>query len=161
MKKWLLSVLTAAFLFVSSPALGQGVEYVGNMRLQGWEYMTSSGSVTLQWDVVTGIPDVWYEIRVIMFDKEPNTTYAAGITSETSILILRPRSGHFRFEVRACRYSDCHCEPDSNADPCTDDRSGWAQSTNPAHGATDLDGDGVYEPMGWWVYWKTPPPIIN
>jgi hypothetical protein len=119
--------------------------------------MDSTGSVTLAWDAIpaNGITDpIWYDVRVIMFDKSPETAYAIGLTTLTDMEILRPRSGHFRFEVRACRYSDCHCEPDSNSDICEDDRSDWAQSTDP----TQATVDGVA--MGWWVYFKTPPPII-
>jgi hypothetical protein len=144
--KILLLLATSALLFLSTPAMGIG---------PGYEYMIDSPSVTLQWDA---IPEAAaYRIRVIMFDKVPETTYATGITTESSMPILRPRSGHFRFEAQACRLADC-----SVVDPAVpeNDLSDWARSDDVLHGVTDLDGDGTYEPMAWWVYWKTPPPIV-
>jgi hypothetical protein len=145
--KALILLATSALLLLSTPAMGIG---------PGYEYMIDSPSVTLQWDAVPVAAA--YRIRAVMFDKVPETTYATGITTENSIPILRPRSGHFRFEVQACRLTDC-----SVVDPAVpeDDLSDWARSDDVLYGVTDLDGDSTYEPMAWWVYWKTPPPIFN
>jgi hypothetical protein len=123
--------------------------------MQGNEYFNSTGKITMQWDSVPQA--LGYNIRVIMFDKSPETTYAIGHTTETQMEILRPRSGHFRFEAQACKFADCSCTDDTGATPendCPLDRSNWAQSTNPAQASVDGAA------MGWWVYFKTPAPII-
>jgi hypothetical protein len=149
MFKWVMALVIGLALFSFSTVAS------AQTGMQGYEYFNSTGRVTLQWDL---IPEaLGYNIRVIMFDKAPETTYAMGQTSNNQMEILRPRSGHFRFEAQACRFADCSCTDNTGATPendCPIDKSLWAQSTDP----TQATVDGVA--MGWWLYWKTPPPII-
>lgn len=125
-------------------------------HLTGREYIVSAATVSVAWDLVPIAAG--YEARLALFMKEPVTYYALARIpgTENNITFYQPRAGHFRAEVRACRFADCHCEPDANlADDCANDLSAWAESTNKAE--AQVDG----EPMAWWIYWKVPKPILE
>lgn len=136
---WRIVLLAAMLFFFTTNAAA------ATTRKIGAEY-TSDDKITVAWDPSDGA--VGYEVKLVMDDKTPVTEYALGRTSETQITIMRPRAGHFTAYVRA--YKDAVCQ----APPCDPPRlySTWSESTDEAVGT--VDG----QPMGWWIYFKVPPP---
>lgn len=126
--------------------------------LIGAEYIVSNATVTVQWDLVSIA--LAYEARLTMFDKDPITYFALARIpgNENSVVFTRPRAGHFRAEVRACRFADCHL---ADPDKPEDDLSRWAESTNKGDACVDELNDGNCVPMAWWIYWEVPPPILE
>ncbi len=120
--------------------------------VDGREYIISNATVTVQWDLVSIANG--YEARLTLFLKDPITYFALARIpgNENSIVFTRPRAGHFRAEVRACRFADCHLTDPGKPE---DDLSRWAESTN----KDDASVDGI--PGAWWIYWKVPKPILE
>ena len=103
----------------------------------GTMYFGSEQVVTIAWDAVSGA--IGYEVQLVMFDKEPVTTIAKANTSETSIQLLRPRSGQFIVKVRSWNWKVKDVEKQF---------SEWATSDDPTYAT--VDG----QPSGWWISWK-------
>jgi len=96
----------------------------------------SSQSVTVAWDPVAEATS--YEVRVVWQGSSGNKlVYDKGSTTATQLIVERPRTGHFMFEVRACNDVGC---------------SEWSQSINPECATVD----GVAR--GWRVYFEMPAP---
>lgn len=119
MRKWL--VIIAAVMMLGLTTL-DGRMYV----------IPANEAVTLAWGASQGATR--YEYRLVMFDKTPETFFSEGETTGTQVVISRPRTAHFRAEVRACN------------DECSE----WSKSTDPTRAT--VDGT----PMGWWLWWKVP-----
>lgn len=106
---------------------------------QAWIYETDNPAITVAWDPVEGATS--YEVKTI--SKYPVQEWVASVTGTTATL-ARPRSGLFRFGVRAC-----------NPDGCSD----WSFSDGPAAKLTRLDGVEVNQ--SWGVFWRLSPVIIH
>lgn len=101
----------------------------------GTEYMVDEDTVTFAWDAVLDANK--YEVKVIWIDPTDPFEYDLEYTTDTQMVITRPRTGHLVFAVRACNDDEC---------------SEWFKSTD--IGKATVDG----EPGVWRVYWKVPPP---
>jgi len=127
MKKLLtIIIITCSLLFtpisINCQTYRDGVEYV------------KTDDITFAWD---GDPAATrYEVIATWIDPTNEFEYDLGETTETQIIISRPRTGHFMFKVRACNTT------------CSE----WSESTDPT--VATVDG----QPKGWWVFWKVPPP---
>ena len=105
----------------------------GLEKKEGVTYITDTETITIGWDASVGATN--YEFQVETLFRKPITLYANGNTTELTVPIKRPRTGHFRFMVRACNNGNC---------------SDWAVSDNALHGMVDGEN------KAWWVYWKPP-----
>jgi len=92
------------FLICSGSILSvwEGVEYV------------STDNITLAWDPSEGATT--YEVRMLWVDQDPPLEVSVGETSETQMVIQKPRNGHFVIQVRACNDGGCS-EWSSTSDP--------------------------------------------
>lgn len=109
---------------------------------QAWIYETDNPTVTLAWDVVEGA--AYYELKTIA--KYPVQEWSRTVVTTTAV-INRPRTGLFRFAVRAC--------PASGTGNCSD----WAYSDGPTAQLTKVDGQVVNQP--WGIFWRLSPVIIK
>jgi hypothetical protein len=98
-----------------------------------------NGKPTVAWtDTQTGI--TYYEIRLIGIKVNlqevifPSETLTMSTREKE---LIRPRSGDFKVQVRACNATQC---------------SEWADSKDPKYAT--VNG----QPMGWIIKWKVPPP---
>lgn len=127
-------VICASLLF-SILASAQGA----SVLWQAWIYETDSPTISVAWDPVEGATS--YEVRTIA--KYPAQEWSVTVT-ETTATLARPRSGLFRFAVRAC-----------DAEACSD----WSYSDGPGAKLTRLDGQDVNQ--AWGVFWRLSPVIIK
>lgn len=111
---------------------------LGGLLLMGaktWDflvYVLDTPTVKVAWDPSEGATR--YDWRLIWIDPSLEFEQLSGSVSGSPVEIPRPRSGHFRVEVRACNDAGC---------------SDWAVSTVSGY------------PKPWIVYWKLPPPVIG
>lgn len=98
-----------------------------------------NGKPTVAWtDTQTGV--TYYEIRLIGIKQNlqevifPSETLTMSTREKE---LIRPRSGNFKVQVRACNASKC---------------SEWADSKDPEYAT--VNG----QPMGWIITWKVPAP---
>lgn len=126
-------VLAALLLFILGTAQGASVLW------QAWIYETDNPTIIVAWDPVEGAER--YEVKTIA--KHPAQEWAVTVTGTTATLI-RPRSGLYRFAVRAC-----------DAETCSE----WSFSDGPGAKLTRLDGVDVNQ--AWGVFWRLSPVIIQ
>lgn len=128
MKKLLTTLLLIGLLifnpiFINGQTFREGVEYV------------KTDDIIFAWDISSEASR--YEVIATWIDPTNEFEYDLGETTNTQITVSRPRTGHFKFKVRACSDSEC---------------SEWSESTDPTKATVDS------QPKGWWVFWKVPPP---
>jgi len=99
----------------------------------------SDDCIKVSWDSVADADD--YEVKIVWIDPENECEYYIGMTTETSITIDRPRTGHFKVMVRSHKKVD-------GVDYYSEV---WASSDDPEY--STVDG----EKMGWIVFFKVPP----
>lgn len=90
-----------ALLFTIQPvtiALGGPTVWDGIM------YVTQN-QIILAWDPCPGATR--YEVRGLWIDQDPPLILELGQTSDTQMVIQKPRVGHWVFEVRACNEGGC------------------------------------------------------
>jgi hypothetical protein len=98
-----------------------------------------NGKPTVAWtDTQAGI--TYYEIRLIGIKQNlQEVIFPSEILTMSTRQkeLIRPRSGNFKVQVRACNATQC---------------SEWSDSKNPAYAT--VNG----QPMGWIITWKVPKP---
>lgn len=145
----LLAVIALWFVFAgaSGPASMSAPQdlYVKSVRVdqvdpfvarKGCEYQIQGDRIGVQWDPSPGASH--YEVKLIMFDKDPVTEWDLGTTTDTRIMIKAPMAGHFKWAVRAV---------DESGNVTT-----WAETTDPLQAMVDGEN------MAWWVLIKPLPP---
>ena len=134
---FLLALILAGSIQAIEPVIG--VEYLLNPSgiriLEGAEY-TSAEKGTVAWDCVPEA--IYYEVKIVWLDPTIPIEYALGQVTQCQIEVLKPRTGHFKAMVRACKTPDL----------CSD----WADSTNKEYASVN----GIS--CGWWIFWKQAPP---
>ncbi|MBW2024361.1 MAG: fibronectin type III domain-containing protein [Deltaproteobacteria bacterium] len=89
--------------------------------------------ITFAWDPSQGAD--YYEVQALWIDPTSGPViYDLGQTSDTQMEIMKPRTGHFYFRVRACNEAGC---------------SDWSESIDP-------EKTQIGKPFR--VYFKTAPP---
>jgi len=132
-RAFLVSIILALLLLPAGKALGASVLW------QAWIHETDDAAITVAWDPVEGATN--YEVKTIA--KYPAQEWTVSVVG-TQATLPRPRTGLFRFAVRAC-----------NADGCSD----WAYSDGPAAAVAMADGQTLTRP--WGVFWRLSPVIIE
>ena len=119
-------------LFLAMPCLAEIKEWDTTL------YIVNDPSITVAWDC--NLPEArttsHYDVYITMEDKEPNTTYQVGTTTECQMIIPQPRAGHFFITVNACNFTACQGATSKNDQITT---KGFTK--------------------GWRIYWKVAPPI--
>lgn len=132
-RAFLVSIIFALLLLPAGKALGASVLW------QAWIYETDNPSIAVAWDPVEGATG--YEVKTL--GKYPEQEWTVAVADPQAVL-PRPRTGLFRFAVRAC-----------NADGCSD----WAYSDGPTALVAMADGQTLTRP--WGVFWRLSPVIIR
>ena len=130
MKKLLLVLL---FSFLLSFPVNALTRFIGAV------YWISTDTVKIAWDPVENVQK--YEVKLVWLDPDTPFEYNLGFTTDTYMVITRPRVGHFKAMVRSCRV-----DPDGTEVFSTD----WADSTNAKYAT--VDG----EPKPWILFFKVP-----
>lgn len=73
---------------------GVDVVYKGEMHV-------SPDQVPIAWDAPDDSRVTHYEIRILWLDQNPPMIINLGETTETQAIIERPRTGHFKIQVRS------------------------------------------------------------
>lgn len=111
-----------------------------DVTTSGWEkkdYVTYFGttdkSITCKWSLVDNANG--YQVEVLHVERNSITKIIEEDSTDNTVEINFPRSGHYIIRVRAC-----------GDFPTCENASTWAESTDP--NIADVDG----QPKGWWVY---------
>lgn len=134
-RAFLVSIILAMLILPAGKALGASVLW------QAWIYETDNQTITVAWDSVEGAER--YEVKLV--SKYPTQEWVQNVVGTTATF-ARPRSGLFRFSVRACSPA---------ADPTCSD---WTDSDGPNARLTQLDGQMVNKP--WGIFWRLASPVI-
>jgi len=134
-RAFLIATILALLLLPAGKALGASVLW------QAWIYETDNQTITVAWDSVEGAER--YEVKLV--SKYPTQEWVQTVVGTTATF-TRPRSGLFRFAVRACRVT---------TNPACSD---WADSDGPTAQLTQLDGQMVNKP--WGIFWRLASPVI-
>ena len=108
-------------------------------------YFTSDPTVKIAWDAVSEA--VGYEVRLVMFQPTPITTYPVVECSGTSIVLSKPRTGSFLVQARSWNWK--------STEGGEKQYSEWAVSDDIQYATVD----GQAAP--WWVNWLVGMPIID
>ena len=134
MIKTFLILITLVLLFpLAGKAMGALVLW------QAWIYETDNSTITVAWDPADGATG--YEVKTIA--KYPDQEWTVSVTEPQAVL-PRPRTGLFRFAVRAFNSYGC---------------SDWAYSDGETASVTRADGRTQTRP--WGVFWRLSPVIIK
>lgn len=111
---------------------------------QGVIHFTDDPTITLAWSESEGAID--YDVKVAWIDPTMAHEYFIETTTGLQSVIPRPRTGHFKFMVKACNIAD------DETRQCSE----WADSTITTCVAPDPI-DNVQR--AFIAYWKVPKPI--
>lgn len=126
---WMKRIISALFLVLLVCGVGRA-EIIATWP--GTMYV-SPDQVTVSWSAPDDARVTHYEVEAVWIDQDPGQVIELGTTTENSMVIERPRTGHFVIRVRSV--SDT-----------AELESEWAVSTEPEH----------TEGGPWRIYFSVP-----